>query len=80
MPGDSVYNIVMSIRNLVISCTLSCTLAPKNRVKKGYFSSFSGKSFPHQGEEKCPKHVFSTHLGHFTKVETEGLEPATSRM
>ena len=53
---------------------------PENGLKMRYFHAISGKLFPAKKHEKIPRCVIFKHLGIFTKVETEGLEPATSRM
>ena len=47
---------------------------PENGLKMGYFGSFFGKFIPAQKQEKCPRCLIFTHLGHFTKAEREGFE------
>ena len=49
---------------------------PENGLKKRYFGSFSGKIIPAQKQEKCPRRLIFTHLGHFSKAEREGFEPS----
>ena len=40
---------------------------PENGLKMGYFGSFFGKFIPTEKQEKCPRCLIFTHLGHFTK-------------
>lgn len=47
---------------------------PENGLKMRYFGSFFGKLIPAQKQEKCPRCLIFTHLGHFTKAEREGFE------
>ena len=49
---------------------------PENGLKMRYFGSFFGKLIPAQKQEKCPRCLIFTHLGHFTKAEREGFEPS----
>ena len=49
---------------------------PENGLKMRYFGSFFGKLLLTQKQEKCPKCLIFTHLGHFTKAEREGFEPS----
>ena len=53
---------------------------PENGLKMRYFHAKSGNIFLAQKHEKIPRCVIFKHLGIFTKVETGGLEPSTSRM
>ena len=45
---------------------------PENGLKMGYFGSFFGNFFQVQRQEKWPRCLIFTHLGHFTKAEREG--------
>ena len=47
---------------------------PENGLKMRYFGSFFGKFIPTRKQEKCPRCLIFTHLGHFTKAEREGFE------
>ena len=52
---------------------------PENGLKMRYFGSFFGKLIPAQKQEKCPRCLIFTHLGHFTKAERERFESSLVR-
>ena len=63
-----------------LSWELLWELPLKMGSKCGIFMPYPESYFQRKSMKKIPRCVIFKHLGIFTKVETEGLEPATSRM